>query len=314
MESRPLWIIGSGGMLGRAIADVIGDGFGVHEQWQAPAIGWNDDDVGTQLDAAVDGFLDAVGVADWTVVWCAGAGVVGTTLPTLEQETASLRRVLDRLRNAPGSGCVFLSSSAGGVHAGSPDRPITESSEPAPLADYGRNKLVQEDLVTQWAASTGHRAAIGRIANLYGPGQSLAKQQGLISQLCLSTLTRRPLSIYVSLDTIRDYITAHDAAKLVLAMVGRLLTEPGGTTVVKLLGSGRSISIGGVLAETRRVIGRRPTVVLAASPNRRFQGTTLMFRSEVWPELDHVAQTTLPAGIAAIAESIRSKLASGAIA
>lgn len=303
------WIVGRSGLLGKAVEAALR----TSDVWAAPSMRWNDDDIDDQIDRVVRNFLAAAGDRDWTVVWCAGAGVVGTTLPTLERETASLERILDGLRAAALRGRVFLSSSAGGVYAGSPDRPITESSEPAPLADYGRNKLVQEQLVAEWAAATGGRAVVGRIANLYGPGQSLAKQQGLISQLCLCTLTRRPISIYVSLDTIRDYIHADDCGRRIIAMLGALTGEPAGSVVMKLIASGQSISIGGVLSETRRVLGRRPTVVLAASPNRRFQGSILVFKSEVWPDLDRVSMTTLPAGIASVASSIRSNLAVGAI-
>jgi len=47
---------------------------------------------------------------------------------------------------------------------------------------------------------------VGRMSNLYGPGQNLKKVQGLISQMCLRVLTRQPLVLYVPLDTIRDYL------------------------------------------------------------------------------------------------------------
>ena len=59
----------------------------------------------------------------------------------------------------------------------------------------------------RFAAATGTAVLVGRIANLYGPGQNLAKPQGLVSQLCLANLTGQPLSIYVSLDTLRDYLS-----------------------------------------------------------------------------------------------------------
>ena len=311
MTERPLhhvWVVGRGGLLGSSVeqASVM------HEIWTGGGLDWKGDDLDGQIDRAVANFVESTGDRDWAVIWCAGAGVVGTSLPTLQRETESLRRVLEGLRDARPPGRLFLSSSAGGVYGGSPDRPITESSEPQPLGDYGRNKLTQEAMAQQWSAATGHRVAIGRISNLYGPGQSLAKRQGLISQICLSTLLRQPISIYVSLDTIRDYVFADDCARAIVAMIERLDHEPPGSTVTKLLGSARSISIGGVLAESRRVLGRRPLVVLGSSPNRRLQGSTLAFRSNVWPELDRAPQTSLPAGIASVAESIRVLLSSGA--
>ena len=62
---------------------------------------------------------------------------------------------------------------------------------------------------------------VGRISNLYGPGQNLAKPQGLVSQLCRAQLTRQPLSVYVSLDTMRDYLYVDDAAAMVVAATRR---------------------------------------------------------------------------------------------
>ena len=56
------------------------------------------------------------------------------------------------------------------------------------------------------------RAVLGRLANVYGPGQTLGKPQGLLSQLCLADATGRPLPVFVSMDTIRDYLYAGDAA------------------------------------------------------------------------------------------------------
>ena len=95
---------------------------------------------------------------------------------------------------------------------------LTQASNLA-LADalvaYGRAKLAMEGHARALAAATGVRVVLGRLANVYGPGQTLGKPQGLLSQLCLADATRRPLPVYVSLDTIRDYLYAGDAARMV---------------------------------------------------------------------------------------------------
>ena len=73
-----------------------------------------------------------------------------------------------------------------------------------------------ESRAHRWAVESGGRVVVGRIANLYGPAQGLEKPQGLISHLIKSHLPRVPISIYVSLDTMRDYIYAADCAELVV--------------------------------------------------------------------------------------------------
>ncbi len=192
--------------------------------------------------------------------------------------------------------------------------PYDESSPVHPLAAYGQAKLDAEALVTAWSASSATPSLIGRIGNIYGPGQNLAKAQGLISQICRSHLTGQPLSIYVSLDTLRDYLFAPDCADLVVAGLARLRQEQSAaapTVVTKILASQRAITIGAVLGEMRRIFKRSPRIVLGASPVSAVQARDLSLRSRVWPELDRRTLTPLPAGIAATAADLQRKLQAG---
>ena len=152
----------------------------------------------------------------WRVAWCAGAGVTGTGADTLHDEVATFSVLLDELsRHSDVPGSLFVASSAGGLYAGSPEPPFTEAHPVVPLSAYGEAKLAQEDLAREFARRTGVPTLVGRIANLYGPGQNLAKAQGLISHLCRAHLTGQPISIYVPLDTVRDYLFVADAAAMV---------------------------------------------------------------------------------------------------
>jgi UDP-glucose 4-epimerase len=215
-----------------------------------------------------------------------------------------------------GEGALFLASSAGGVYAGSHAAPYDEYSPTAPLSDYGRAKLRAEEAVTQWSQRTGIPVLVGRIANLYGPGQNLDKPQGLVSQLCAAHLERRPSSIWVSLDTLRDYIFAPDCAQLVLDALGRLRQEAARASepivVTKILATQRAITIGAVTAELRRIFRRRPTIVLGASPTSSMQARDLSLISRVWPELDRRTLTTFPAGVSATLADLQRRQQRGA--
>ena len=147
---------------------------------------------------------------------------------------------------------------------------------------------------------------IGRIANLYGPGQDLAKAQGLVTVLCRAHLARRPASIYVSLDTARDYVFVDDVARLAVAGADRVADEPPGTVVVKILASQVGTTVAAILGELRRITKHRPRVVLGSSSLARFQARDLRFRSVVWRDLDRLVTTSLPSGMAA---TMRSALA-----
>jgi UDP-glucose 4-epimerase len=312
------WVIGRGGLLGQSLEAALESASGSMALWRPPEpIAWLAPGAGApDLRRRVGEFLRAAGGRPWSVAWCAGAGVTATSASALQQELAALRETLDALAGAPrgSDGAFFFASSAGGVYAGVGAPPYSESSPVHPLGAYGQAKLDAETLVADWSHATGMPSLIGRIANLYGPGQNLAKAQGLISQICRSHLTGQPVSIYVSLDTLRDYFFAPDCAGMIVEGLARLrqdqsMTKPG--VVTKILASQRAITIGAVIGEMRRIFKRSPRVVLGASPVSAMQARDLSLRSRVWPELDRRLLTPLPVGISATAADLQRRLQAG---
>jgi UDP-glucose 4-epimerase len=285
-------VVGSGGLLGRAVvAELTRRGHDV----VTSAIPWSDNRLAR--DVVVD---DARRFRDFdNVVWCAGAGVNGTSRDEFAQENELLGSVLEQLD----CGTFFHASSAGGVYAGTPNAPHDENSSPSPLGDYGRAKLDAEALVRR----LNTRTVIGRFANLYGPGQNLSKPQGLISHLCRGYLLASPVSIYVPMDTLRDYLFVTDAAEMVGDALEHAVTVPEKSTT-KIFASGQAVTIGAILGACRSVFHRRPNVVQAASPLSAMQGSDLRLRSVVWPEIDRRTHRTLHAGIASTLNATRSAL------
>jgi UDP-glucose 4-epimerase len=245
----------------------------------------------------------------WRIIWCAGAGVIGTTQRTLDQEVHTFAAFLDRLSSlsevAPAPDAVVLASSAGGIYGGSQAPPFTEATEPVPISPYGEAKLEAEERLRSFAAHSGVPVVIGRLSNLYGPGQDLSKPQGLISQLCQAHHERRPLSIFVSLDTARDYLFSDDAARMLTRAADRAAACPPATVVVKILASQRPTTVATILGELRRLLRHRPLVVLGTSPLATFHARDLRFRSRVWTDLDRFVTTTLPEGIWSTMEDLR---------
>ena len=310
------WVIGRGGLLGQSLETTLRT-----RMWLPPRpIDWSGPNGGAvELRQQAGDFLRAVGDRPWSVAWCAGAGVTGTSASVLQLELVALRETLDALGGAPRGrdGAFFFASSAGAVYAGVGAPPYNESSPVRPLAAYGLAKLDAEALVTDWSHDSGTPSLIGRIANVYGPGQNLDKAQGLISQICRSHLTGQPLSIYVSLDTLRDYLFAPDCADLIVAGLARLrheqsvanLTKP--VVVTKILASQRAITIGAVLGEMRRIFKSPPRIVLGASPVSAMQARDLSLRSRVWPDLDRRNLTPFPVGVATTAADLLRRLQDG---
>lgn len=317
MQARPTWVIGAGGLLGRAVVREL-------ESRNTPVltskISWTDPDAALcEFRLGAERLRSAAAAGPWTIAWCAGAGVTGTSQAALDAELALFARALgvfEEILCVDGGGqmgAMFLASSAGGVYAGSSTPPFTEESPVQPLAPYGFAKLRAEAGVTDFAKRTGVRTLIGRVSNLYGPGQNLRKPQGLISVFAKAHLTGAPVSVYVSLDTLRDYLFVDDASRLVSDGIGRLVlpdVRPG-ETVVKILASQRADTIGNLIGACRAIFKRRPLIILGASPFAKAQAHDLRLRSVVWPELDEHPVTPLAVGINNTVQEVQRLAVSG---
>lgn len=301
-RTRPVtWVVGGSGLLGSAVSRAVTDANG---ELLAARVPWSDTDAAIEALLALAAELPEDG---WRLAWCAGAGVVATGAEHFERELAVITGFLERWQPRRGtSQAVFLASSAGGVYAGSARPPFTELSETVPLSPYGHAKLRVEAAFTAFSERTGIPLLIGRISNLYGPGQDLNKGQGLVSLLCRAHLTGSPLDVYVSLDTIRDYLFTDDAAAMALA--GADAVAGAGGVHVKLLASGQSMTIGAVLGEVRRVTRRRPPIVTRTSRAARYQTSDLRMRSVAWPPLQGLARTSFSVGIASCLAAVEATL------
>jgi UDP-glucose 4-epimerase len=258
-----------------------------------------------QLDEAAEAFGLEVArrQAAWLVLWCAGAGGVGTPPEELARETEALRHLLGRLsalqarRAARRPGLLLLSSSAGGVYGASGDLPLSEDSPCLAISEYGRNKLRQEEAVAAWGGRTPDVSVlVARISNLYGFGPNPARGQGLITRLAQCLIHRRPLNIYVPLDTLRDYLHVRDAARHLLRCVHRLLELDRPVCVTKIVAAEHSVSVARIIGILARVAKRPPRIVCVPQAAGRQQPARLRFRSRIWTDLAP-PPTDLAAGI-----------------
>ncbi|MEG9248796.1 NAD-dependent epimerase/dehydratase family protein [Arthrobacter sp. Soc17.1.1.1] len=311
-----VWVVGAGGLLGQGVvrrcAALSIPVFRTSIPWDRP------DDAVASLAVAAQHWLKGTR-RRWTIIWCAGAGVTSTSGEALETELDVLRRTLatvaHEVRDRDLEGRFFLASSAGGLYAGAEGPPFDETTEPQPLAPYGHAKLRAESLVRQFCQDTSSKGVIGRFSNLYGPGQNLNKAQGLISVLVKSVVTGLPVKLYVSLDTLRDYLYVDDAAKLVLDALDRVDRPdvPAGSSTVKVMASQRADSISALVGVTKTVLKRRALLTLGASPYAKAQALDLRMRSVVWSEIDRFSKTPLPVGINTTALDMRARYMSGAL-
>jgi UDP-glucose 4-epimerase len=291
------WILGRGGLLGSALPKAIAALVPGGRCWTGPIrqLSWGDHAaLRQQLGETACTFSRDVreARAHWAVLWVAGAGVIGTSEQELAAETSALQMLLmllDEHLLTPSSdttGLVFLASSAGGIYGNCADAFITEASTPQPISPYGRNKQRQEALFNTWADKRPRvRCRIGRLSNLYGPGQNLAKRQGLISHVSRSLIWGYPIHIYVPLDTIRDYLFVDDCA----AQIAACITEwgrPGTPTEiapfprVKIFATEQPTTVAQIVRAFLDLPARRhPKIICAPSALGLQQPRRLQFRS-----------------------------------
>lgn len=305
MTSVTSLVVGGGGFLGTAVADALRR---AGDQVVVPSVPWREPDRAARvLGDAVHALRS--GSTPWRLVWCAGTGIVASGDDAFETERLLLDAALSDGSPARAPGTVFFASSAGATYAGSTapdDEPFDERTVPRPLAPYGTSRLVAEDRFRSWTAATGARLLIGRIANLYGPGANLRKPQGLVSQLALAHLERRPSTVYVPFDTTRDYLYIDDAAEMVLEALRAVQTTPAGTTVVKVFASQQGRTITEVVEAVTAAIGAPLDVRTGDHDSAAAQARRLRFRSVVLPEVDDRVQLSFDEGVRRTVAAVRA--------
>jgi UDP-glucose 4-epimerase len=248
-DQGSLWIIGAGGFLGSNLASLsVEAGF---TNFPASAISWNDPAQRQKgLEKNASAFAAFARGTQATIIWAAGKGGVATQQREVMSEWSAfsdLVEVLEKTSELFGTQIVICSS-AGGVYSGSLSPPFVAINQ------YGQEKIDIEKIAVARLA-TKYRILIARLTNLYGPWPG--NRQGLVNRLCTAAVTREPIQIYVTLDTSRDYIDVKDAAQILFGEIEFSARQSVSHGVhMCLVGSGRTTSVGEVIATVTNV-GRR---------------------------------------------------------
>lgn len=294
------WIVGRGGLLGSAVSRAMGPEFiGLPVAWE------NQDAAVSVLDSDIQRFITEARNDDWSVIWAAGSGVIGSTADKLAAETRILSHFAMRLRESrpTGRGAFFLSSSAGGVYAGSVRPPFTESTTPRPLSPYGETKFAQEEMLRTTLAGR-LPLVIGRFSNLAGPGQNLTKQQGLVSQLCSAVVTRQSLNVFVPMETLRDYLYVDDGAAMVRTLVENAVSAQPSTPVLRNISSQRPVSVCTVLRTVQQIAHRSVRIALGSSPSSRYHVRDLRLCTEFPDDFHSVPITPFPVTVKRVYDDV----------
>lgn len=298
------WTIGAGGLLGSAIDRRSTTAF------TGSDIPWGDPDLARQaISADFARFTRLAGEEPWAIAWAAGSATVGSSSAHTAVESAHLRWLLRTVSDSPppGRGAFFLASSAGGVYAGCQDPPFDATTPPVPISAYGELKLDQEAAAAEILEGVCP-LVIGRMSNLYGPGQNLAKLQGLISRLALAALTHRPINIFVPLGTIRDYVYVDDAADAAVRLLEDAAGGSSSASSMHIIASGEGTTIAQLLRIAQDISRKRVPVALGSHASARSQAPDLRFVPTPVPGSEQRIATPLPVGMKRVFDSILGQL------
>ncbi len=165
-----------------------------------------------------------------------------------------LLSVLEQLSRSAGMTFTFLSS-GGTVYGDAAQTPTPEEGPTEPLSSYGIMKLAGEKYTLMHHRLGRIQPRILRIGNVYGPGQSAYRGQGVIAAFLDCAEAGKPLRVFGDGSIIRDYIHVEDMADAVV----QLLDAPAEPRVLNV-GTGVGTSIRQVLDVVRAVSGRSATV------------------------------------------------------
>ena len=304
------WVIGSGGLLGSALCRALRNN-GAALFIPAERFSWgNALLLKAQLAGAVQSFAEQTrNFSQWQIYWAAGVGNMGSAADVLTPETDAFAHLLNLIEIQPElsttHGTLTLASSAGAIYAGCMDEIINDDTHTLPTTPYAHEKLRQEGLLRAFALKNNTISALlARISTLYGPGSAIGKQQGLITHIARCLLQNKPIQIYVPLDTIRDYITADDAAAMLVVESRATSQRPGVYT--RIVASEQPTTIAEIVSIYKRITRRNPRIVTSASKLSSVYSRCIQFRTKAISENARVHRTSLFLGIAQVMSAERS--------
>ena len=211
---------------------------------------------------------------------------------TVATNIVGTQHVLEAARDA-GAKRVFFASTAA-VYRPSQE-PHVEESDILPVDIYGLTKAYGEELTRRTAGPTTN-VYVGRIFNVYGPGDSNPHVVPDLVEQVRSRLGREVIAVQLgNLASARDYVHVTDVARAIYMMAAGAV-EPG----VYNIGSGRSTPVAQLVSIVEEIAGTEIAVDSIPERQRRNDRPRLEARIERLRSLGWSPATDLRDGLRAL--------------
>lgn len=124
--------------------------------------------------------------------------------------------VLDLMRETS-TRRIVLASSGGTIYGEPSVLPTPETHPLEPISAHGLNSVVTERYARFFASRFGFHITTMRYSNVYGPGQTGRRGQGVVAAWCRALALGGPIRVFGDLDVRRDFVYAEDAAEATVA-------------------------------------------------------------------------------------------------
>ncbi|MDF1578924.1 MAG: NAD-dependent epimerase/dehydratase family protein [Desulfobulbales bacterium] len=213
--------------------------------------------------------------------------ITANVLPTI--------RLLQELQNYRDKHFIYISS-AGTVYGNQPP-PLHEQLPLQPTSYYGAGKAAIEIFLRAFQLRGNNKVTIVRPTNIYGPGQKLKKNFGLIRTMLEKVKTGDVLEVRGDGTAARDYLHIDDFSAALLSLLQQ--RDKLADFEVFNVGCGAAFSINRIIEIVRQVTGTAPRVkyvpgqvsdVVVSNPDIGKIMTLLDWRPEI-PINDGIRQT-----------------------
>ncbi|MFL0411278.1 NAD-dependent epimerase/dehydratase family protein [Microbacterium paludicola] len=156
---------------------------------------------------------------------------------------------------------LYFVSTGGAIYGEQAQDVVDENAMPLPISPYAIGKLSIERYLAYFRRVQGLRSTVLRLSNPYGPRQSPTRKQGVIPIFLRQIALGEPVTVFGDGSMERDYIYVADAARMLVAPLGRQSPHD-----LYNVGSGRSFSINEIIDSIRRITGIDPAVRFMPAP------------------------------------------------
>jgi UDP-glucose 4-epimerase len=146
---------------------------------------------------------------------------------------------------------IVFFSSGGAVYGNPLALPASESCPTNPVSLYGLSKLTIEKHLQLFRSIAGLDYTILRLGNVFGPGQSVKRRQGVLAAVLDAAIGDRRFTLVGDGTSLRDYVYIGD----VIDAVERVIAAPDASGEIFNIGSGVGATVFDIIAAVEACSG-----------------------------------------------------------